>query len=85
MIRFAAAAGLLAVSISNAAADGASEEQGLRLSIVGGCHDCHTDGYAASGGQIDPENALRGSAIGFQGSVGHDISGKPAHHALQDG
>jgi mono/diheme cytochrome c family protein len=70
MIRFAATAGLFAISIANAAAGEVSVEEGLRLALVGGCHDCHTDGYAISGGQIDPENALRGSAIGFQGPWG---------------
>lgn len=71
MIRFAVAAGLFAISIANAAAaDEVSVEEGLRMAIVGGCHDCHTDGFAVSGGQIDPENALRGSAVGFQGPWG---------------
>lgn len=70
MIRFAVAAGFVAMSVASAAAGDVSVAEGLRISIVGGCHDCHTDGYAISGGQIDPENALRGSAIGFQGQWG---------------
>jgi hypothetical protein len=70
MIRFAVVAGLFAISTANAVAGDVSVEEGLRMSIVGGCHDCHTDGYAISGGRIDPENALRGSAIGFQGPWG---------------
>ena len=70
MHRLAVAAGLIALAVSNAAADGVSIEEGLRMSIVGGCHDCHTEGYAVSGGQIDPENALRGSAVGFRGPWG---------------
>lgn len=70
MKRFAAAAGLIAMSLTAAAADGVSVEEGQRVAIVGGCHDCHTDGYAASGGRIDPENALRGSAVGFRGPWG---------------
>jgi len=24
--------------------------EGLRIATIGGCHDCHTDGFAASGG-----------------------------------
>ncbi len=70
MHRLAVAAGLIGLAASNAAAGGVSVEEGLRMSIVGGCHDCHTDGYAVSGGRIDPENALRGSAIGFRGLWG---------------
>lgn len=70
MHRLAVAASLIGLAVSNAAADGVSVEEGLRISIVGGCHDCHTDGYAVSGGRIDPENALRGSAIGFRGPWG---------------
>jgi hypothetical protein len=67
---FAVAASLFAVSVANAAADGVSVGEGQRVAMVGGCHDCHTDGYAVSGGQIDPENALLGSAVGFQGPWG---------------
>jgi mono/diheme cytochrome c family protein len=70
MNRLFAAASLLALSISNVAAGDVSVEEGMRVAIVGGCHDCHTDGYAVSGGRIDPENALRGSAVGFQGPWG---------------
>jgi hypothetical protein len=70
MNRIAFAASLLAMTAFNAAAGEVSVEEGLRMSIVGGCHDCHTDGYAVSGGKIDPEIALRGSAVGFQGPWG---------------
>ena len=70
MNRFAVAGCLFAISIANAVAGGVSVQEGLRISMIGGCHDCHTDGFAISGGKIDPENALRGSAIGFQGSWG---------------
>ena len=44
-----------------------SVERGLYISIIGGCHDCHTEGYKESGGRIDPAKALKGNAIGFQG------------------
>lgn len=70
MNRLFAAASLLALSISNAAAGDVSVEEGQRVATIGGCHDCHTEGFAISGGQIDPENALRGSAVGFQGPWG---------------
>jgi hypothetical protein len=48
----------------------ASVERGLYVSIVGGCHDCHTQGYNESGGKIDPAKALMGSTVGFRGPWG---------------
>src|SRR5436309_12701710 len=47
-----------------------SVERGRHVSIVGGCHDCHTDGYSRSHGKIDPAKALAGSAIGLRGFWG---------------
>ena len=70
MNRIFAAGGLMALCISNAAAGDVSVEEGHRIAIVGGCHDCHTEGFAISGGQLDPENALRGSAVGYRGPWG---------------
>ncbi len=70
MNRFAFAACFLSLTAAAASASDISVEEGLRVSITGGCHDCHTDGYAASGGKIDPEVALRGSAVGFNGPWG---------------
>lgn len=70
MNRLLSAASVLALFISSAAAGDVSVEEGLRVSIIGGCHDCHTDGFAVSGGQIDQENAMRGSAVGFKGPWG---------------
>jgi hypothetical protein len=52
------------------AAGDASVEWGKHVSIVGGCHDCHTVGYNESGGKIDPVSALKGSPVGFQGPWG---------------
>lgn len=47
-----------------------SIERGLQVSITSGCHDCHTEGYSESQGQIDPANALTGSSIGWRGPWG---------------
>ena len=47
-----------------------SVARGKQVSIVGGCHDCHTDGYNESGGVIDPAKALKGTGIGWRGPWG---------------
>jgi hypothetical protein len=51
-------------------ADEASVERGLHISIIGGCHDCHTEGYSQYRGKIDPSKALKGSSIGLRGPWG---------------
>ncbi len=60
---------VLALS-STCHAEEPSVERGLYVSIIGGCHDCHTAGYSESGGKIDPLVALKGSPVGFQGPWG---------------
>jgi mono/diheme cytochrome c family protein len=48
-----------------------SVERGLYVSIIGGCHDCHTEGYGEAGGKIDPAKAMKGNAsIGWQSPSG---------------
>ncbi len=47
-----------------------SVERGKQISIVGGCHDCHTAKYLESNGQIDPALALKGTDLGWQGPWG---------------
>ena len=47
-----------------------SVERGAHVAIITGCHDCHTTGYGTSNGQLDPDRALRGDAVGFQGPWG---------------
>jgi hypothetical protein len=63
---------LVGVAISSAACAQADEsiERGLQVSIIAGCHDCHTEGYSEAEGKIDPEKALKGSPIGFKGPWG---------------
>lgn len=43
---------------------------GRYLVIVGGCNDCHTDGYLMMEGNIPEENWLTGSPMGWQGPWG---------------
>jgi len=52
-----------------------SIERGLQVSIIGGCHRCHTEGYVEAEGKIDPETALRGIAVGWVGPWGTSYAG----------
>jgi len=56
--------------LSGSTAGEVSVERGLKVSIVGACHDCHTEGYRESEGKIDPEKALKGSKVGWRGPWG---------------
>lgn len=71
-MRILAVATVLAPVLLSAAvfAGEVSVQRGLYVSVIGGCHDCHTEGYAQSQGVIDPEKALKGSTLGWQGPWG---------------
>lgn len=45
-------------------------ETGRYIAIIGGCNDCHTDGYLQSGGNIPEEDWLTGSPLGWRGPWG---------------
>lgn len=47
-----------------------SADRGKLVSIIGGCHDCHTVGYSEANGVIDPDLALKGNPLGFKGPWG---------------
>lgn len=64
-----AAAGL-ALSATGSLAQDVSVEFGAHIAVIGGCHDCHTVGYNESGGQVDPNVALKGNPVGFEGPWG---------------
>ncbi len=51
-------------------ASSSPEEIGEYLTTIGGCHDCHTDGYMENGGEVPESNWLAGSALGFRGPWG---------------
>lgn len=56
--------------VSWALAEPGSIERGKYLSIIGGCNDCHTAGYAPSGGEIPMPEWLKGDPIGWRGPWG---------------
>lgn len=43
---------------------------GKYLVQIGGCNDCHTKGYAASGGQVAESEWLTGNDVGYRGPWG---------------
>ena len=51
-------------------ANGDSIAHGRYLATISGCHDCHTPGYARSGGHAPAGSWLTGSGVGYQGPWG---------------
>ena len=45
-------------------------ERGRALTVMGGCHDCHTPGYPEAAGKVPQTEWLTGNAVGFQGPWG---------------
>lgn len=52
------------------ASEDPSIERGAYVAATSGCHDCHTGGFAQSGGVVDPAAALKGVPVGFYGPWG---------------
>lgn len=61
---------LLSATGTVANAQDISVEKGARIATIGGCHDCHTPGFAEAGGKVDPAKALIGNPVGYQGPWG---------------
>lgn len=51
-------------------ADRATLERGRYLVKLGGCNDCHTPGYARSGGKVEENRWLVGDTLGWRGPWG---------------
>lgn len=54
----------------SAFADSASIQRGRYLSVVAGCNDCHTAGFAPSGGKVPESEWLKGDPMGWRGPWG---------------
>jgi mono/diheme cytochrome c family protein len=44
--------------------------RGRYMAQIGGCHDCHTRGYAVNAGNVPEDQWLTGETIGFKGPWG---------------
>lgn len=53
----------------------ASPQHGRYLLLVGGCNDCHSPGFAESGGTLPEADWLQGSGVGFGGPWGTTYPG----------
>ncbi len=60
----------LAAGPSFAQANHPSVERGRYVARIAGCNDCHTAGYAASGGEVPESEWLQGDALGWSGPWG---------------
>jgi mono/diheme cytochrome c family protein len=45
-------------------------ERGRYVALIGGCNDCHTAGYALSGGKTPEKDWLTGDGVGWNGPWG---------------
>ena len=52
------------------AADAKAVERGRYLAKIAGCNDCHTPGYAMSGGKVPESQWLTGDKLGWRGPWG---------------
>ena len=58
------------VTAAHAADDPASIKRGRYVVRIGGCNDCHTAGFAPSGGKVPEAQWLEGDALGWHGPWG---------------
>ena len=73
MSRGAIAVALAFVATATLAADKPAKDataRGRYLIQIGGCNDCHTPGYAMSGGKVPEKQWLTGDALGWNGPWG---------------
>lgn len=61
---------ILLVSQSSFALDDTTFERGKYLVTIGGCNDCHTEGYLLNEGNVPESEWLMGSDFGWRGPWG---------------
>jgi len=60
-------------------ADDAQVKRGRYLVMIGGCNDCHTAGYAPSGGKVAEAHAMAARRCAWlERSVGHHVCNQPS-------
>src|SRR3954466_12863196 len=78
-IAMMAATGCLTLAVRIDAAEAARDkpasqkdsiERGRYIAKVAGCNDCHTPGYAMTGGQVPEKDWLVGDHLGWKGPWG---------------
>jgi mono/diheme cytochrome c family protein len=78
MLGIAAVAGSVGVSLVLAAGAGLAADmkakdphaRGRYVATIGGCNDCHTPGYAMSGGKVPEKQWFTGDQLGWNGPWG---------------
>jgi mono/diheme cytochrome c family protein len=65
-----ALAGVMGVLTSRASDEAASLERGRYIAQIAGCNDCHTPGYAETGGDVAERDWLIGTTVGWKGAWG---------------
>jgi mono/diheme cytochrome c family protein len=68
--RPAAGARAATLAPADASADAELLARGEYMVRIGGCNDCHTPGYAESGGEVPTQGWLVGSPLGYSGPWG---------------
>jgi mono/diheme cytochrome c family protein len=68
--RFVSIAAIAFCSAAAHAQQGDAVARGRYVAQIGGCNDCHTPGYAQSGGKAAEAVWLTGDSVGFRGPWG---------------
>ena len=61
---------LAAPAIAQKSAEDPLVKRGRYVVVIGGCNDCHTAGYAPSGGKVPEAQWLQGDGLGWNGPWG---------------
>lgn len=73
----------MAQSSGGKTATAALIERGRYVVTIAGCNDCHTPGYAVSGGQVPEQHWLTGDRLGWRGPWGTTYPVNLRHYMQQ--